>query len=73
MKVIYRVTYPNGKIYVGKDLTDTINYFGSSLGALIASRANSGATSRFAARYSGSQSRRQTSRSAPRRSSSSGR
>jgi DNA modification methylase len=36
MKVIYRVTYPNGKIYVGKDLTDTINYFGSALGALIA-------------------------------------
>jgi hypothetical protein len=29
MKVIYRITYPNGKIYVGKDLTDTISYFGS--------------------------------------------
>jgi hypothetical protein len=31
MKVIYKITYPNGKIYVGKDLTDSINYFGSAL------------------------------------------
>jgi hypothetical protein len=30
MKVIYKVTYPNGKIYIGKDLTDCINYFGSA-------------------------------------------
>jgi hypothetical protein len=30
MKVIYKITYPNGKIYVGKDLTDSINYFGSA-------------------------------------------
>ena len=30
MKVIYKITYPNNKIYVGKDLTDTINYFGSA-------------------------------------------
>jgi len=29
MKVIYKITYPNGKIYIGKDLTDTITYFGS--------------------------------------------
>lgn len=36
MKVIYRITYPNGKIYVGKDLTDSINYFGSASNALIA-------------------------------------
>jgi hypothetical protein len=28
-KVIYKITYPNGKIYVGKDLTDDINYYGS--------------------------------------------
>ena len=28
-KVIYRITYPNGKIYVGKDLTDSATYFGS--------------------------------------------
>ena len=30
MKVIYRITYPNGKIYIGKDLTNTITYFGSA-------------------------------------------
>ena len=29
MKVIYKITYPNGKIYVGSDLTDDIRYFGS--------------------------------------------
>ncbi|MCF8322619.1 MAG: hypothetical protein K9I26_05700 [Flavobacterium sp.] len=29
-KVIYKITYPNGKIYIGKDLTDTLNYFGSA-------------------------------------------
>ena len=34
-KVIYRITYPNGKIYIGKDLTDSINYFGSANGSLI--------------------------------------
>jgi hypothetical protein len=36
MKVIYKVTYPNEKIYIGKDLTDSINYFGSAASALIA-------------------------------------
>ena len=36
MKVIYKITYPNGKIYVGQDLTDSINYFGSASGAIIA-------------------------------------
>jgi hypothetical protein len=35
MKVIYKITYPNGKIYVGKDLTDSINYFGSADDKLI--------------------------------------
>ena len=35
MKVIYKVTYPNGKIYVGKDLTNTLNYFGSADSRLI--------------------------------------
>ena len=35
-KVIYKITYPNGKIYIGKDLTDSINYFGSAESALIA-------------------------------------
>ena len=28
--MIYKITYPNGKIYIGKDLTDSINYFGSA-------------------------------------------
>ena len=27
---MYKITYPNGKIYVGKDMTDSINYFGSA-------------------------------------------
>jgi hypothetical protein len=35
MKVIYKITYPNGKIYIGLDLTDTINYFGSANSRLI--------------------------------------
>jgi len=35
MKVIYKITYPNGKIYIGKDLTDTINYIGSADSKLI--------------------------------------
>ena len=35
MKVIYKITYPNGKIYIGKDLTDSINYFGSADSELI--------------------------------------
>jgi hypothetical protein len=36
MKVIYKITYPNGKIYIGKDLTGSINYFGSASSELIA-------------------------------------
>ena len=36
MKIIYKITYPNGKIYIGKDLTDSINYFGSADSGLIA-------------------------------------
>ncbi len=36
MKVIYKITYPNGKIYIGKDLTGSINYFGSASSKLIA-------------------------------------
>ena len=35
MKVIYKITYPNGKIYLGLDLTDTLNYFGSANSKLI--------------------------------------
>lgn len=30
MKQIYKITYPNGKIYIGKDLTGTLNYYGSA-------------------------------------------
>ncbi len=36
MKVVYKVTYPNGKIYVGMDLTDTVNYLGTMDSSLIA-------------------------------------
>ena len=36
MKVIYKITYPNGKIYVGKDLTGSANYFVSVHSATIA-------------------------------------
>ena len=36
MSVIYRITYPNGKIYIGQDRTDSINYFGSASSELIA-------------------------------------
>lgn len=35
MAVIYKITYPNGKIYVGQDRTDTLNYFGSADSRLI--------------------------------------
>lgn len=31
----YRITYPNGKIYIGQDRTDDINYFGSEKSLLI--------------------------------------
>ncbi|WP_337170181.1 hypothetical protein [Gemmatimonas aurantiaca] len=36
VKVVYRITYPNGKIYVGKDLTGSVNYFGSANSDLVA-------------------------------------
>ena len=36
MKVIYKITYPNGKIYIGKDLTDSLTYFGRASNQLIA-------------------------------------
>lgn len=35
MKIIYKITYPNVKIYIGKDLTYSINYFGSADSKLI--------------------------------------
>lgn len=36
MYVVYRIIYPNGKIYIGQDVTKSINYFGSASDALIA-------------------------------------
>lgn len=35
--VIYKITYPNGKIYIGQDRTNTLNYFGSANSSLIES------------------------------------
>jgi len=36
LKIIYKITYPNAKIYIGKDLTNSINYFGSANSEIIA-------------------------------------
>ena len=30
MMVVYKIAYPNGKIYIGQDRTDSINYLGSA-------------------------------------------
>lgn len=30
MPVVYKITYPNSKIYVGSDMTDDVRYFGSA-------------------------------------------
>ena len=35
-KIVYKITWPNGKAYIGSDLTDTISYFGSPDSDLIA-------------------------------------
>lgn len=35
-KVIYKITYPNRKIYIGKDHTNTLTYFGSVNSELVA-------------------------------------
>jgi hypothetical protein len=40
LKIIYKITYPNGKIYVGKDLTNTFRYFGSPNSKLLESDFN---------------------------------
>ncbi len=37
MPTVYRITYPNGKIYVGSDTTDTLTYFGSVNHQVVAS------------------------------------
>jgi hypothetical protein len=34
--VIYKIIYPNGKIYVGQDRTNTLTYFGSPKSAYVA-------------------------------------
>ena len=34
--VVYRITYPNGKIYIGQDITDSVGYFGSPNARLLA-------------------------------------
>ncbi len=34
--VIYKLTYPNGKIYIGQDRTDTLLYSGSANRPLVA-------------------------------------
>ena len=34
-KVIYKITFPNGKIYVGQDRTDNLLYMGSVNRALV--------------------------------------
>lgn len=36
MKVVYKITYPNGKIYIGMDLTGSLTYFGSPRAELVA-------------------------------------
>ncbi len=36
LKVIYKITYPNGKIYIGQDVTNSAGYFGSPNSALLA-------------------------------------
>ncbi|WP_071799475.1 hypothetical protein [Natronohydrobacter thiooxidans] len=40
MPAIYKITYPNGKIYIGQDRTDTLTYFGSVNAALVAADFN---------------------------------
>ncbi|MGE0876150.1 MAG: GIY-YIG nuclease family protein [Burkholderiales bacterium] len=34
--VVYKITYPNGKIYVGQDRTNSLTYFGSPKAELVA-------------------------------------
>lgn len=34
--VVYKITYPNGKIYVGQDRTNSVGYFGSPNSDLLA-------------------------------------
>lgn len=36
MSVVFKIIYPNGKIYIGQDRTDTLTYFGSVSGEIVA-------------------------------------
>jgi hypothetical protein len=36
VNVFYRITYRNGKIYIDRDRTDSINHIGGALSALMA-------------------------------------
>jgi hypothetical protein len=36
VKVVYKITYPNGKVYVGSDIYDSITYYCSADSARIA-------------------------------------
>jgi hypothetical protein len=33
---VYKITFPNGKIYIGQDRTDSLTYFGSASSELVA-------------------------------------
>ncbi len=44
------ITYPNGKIYIGKDLTGTMNYFGSADSKIIEKDFNESERSNFVIR-----------------------
>ncbi|MCP2330885.1 hypothetical protein [Actinoalloteichus caeruleus] len=35
-QVVYKITYPNGKIYVGSDVTGTVTFFGTGNDKLVA-------------------------------------
>jgi hypothetical protein len=35
VKAVYKITYPNGLVYVGMDLIDTLTYFGSANSRII--------------------------------------
>ena len=59
MKVIYKITYPNGKIYIGKDLTDSAELLRQRKSCAHRSGLREGRkerTSQSGKRYSGSQS-----------------
>lgn len=72
-KVVYKITYPNEKIYVGQDVTDSANYFGSANSELIEQDLPTSrcVTSPCASRFCGSRRLLHRQRSLPRRSSSS--